>query len=52
MMLTGQIVEFHPFLNCWQADRKIYTLTLAWQTYTIISANYHIHIILERQYQP
>jgi len=29
-----------------------YTLTLAWQTYAIISADYHIHTILERQYKP
>ena len=54
MMLTRQIAEFQPFVNCWQTDRKLYTLTLAWQTYAIISADYHIYYhfitITELQY--
>jgi hypothetical protein len=47
MMLTRQIAEFQPFINCWRTDRKLYALTLACQTYAIVSADYHIHIILE-----
>jgi hypothetical protein len=47
MVLTRQIAEFQPFVNCWQTDGQLYSLSRQTYEWDCVIRSYHFIRIID-----